>query len=155
MGKFDASMDRDANRMVMPGPYGTAFLTKKVRTFTGAANLGAQGTTTLFTVTGDVLVSVCVTAQVQCTGAGSYNLGVSGATTRIIDGTNDITGLTTTKSLQRGNGLAQIEILGSPVIVPGGQDIIETIGTNDVTAGQLTVYCFWRPMSTDGFVVAA
>lgn len=145
----------DANGRVLDGPYGLDFLVKKTRTFTGAAGLGAQGTTTLFTVTGDVLASVCVTCQTQPTGSASYNLGVSGATTRIIDGTNDVSGLTTVKTLQRGNGMAQIEIIGSPVIIGSGQDIIETIGTADVTAGAITIYCFWRPISTDGLVVAA
>lgn len=35
------------------------------------------------------------------------------------------------------------------------QDIIQTIGTAGVTDGTLVYYCLWRPISSDGAVVAA
>jgi len=45
--------------------------------------------------------------------------------------------------------------LSNGIIIASGQDIIETIGAADITAGALTYYCFWRPLSDDGLVVAA
>lgn len=34
------------------------------------------------------------------------------------------------------------------------QDVIQTIGTANVTAGALTYICIWKPLSEDGLVIA-
>ena len=38
-------------------------------------------------------------------------------------------------------------------VIGGGADIILTIATNNMTAGAIEMYCFWRPLSSDGLVV--
>jgi hypothetical protein len=49
----------------------------------------------------------------------------------------------------------KVEALPAMLIIGAGQDIIETIGATAITAGQLTYYCLWFPISEDGNVVAA
>jgi len=48
-----------------------------------------------------------------------------------------------------------VELLNDPQVIVGGADIIETCGTANVTAGVITYYCLWLPLSSDGDVTAA
>ena len=41
------------------------------------------------------------------------------------------------------------------VVIGGGADIVLTRRVDDLTAGTLTLYCFWRPLSAGASVVAA
>jgi hypothetical protein len=50
---------------------------------------------------------------------------------------------------------ATIQALPSSNIITNGTDIIQTVATANVTAGVLTYYCVWRPLSSDGNVVSA
>ena len=121
---------------------------------------GAQAAYPIYTVTGDVIVQVFAICKASLTSAGAptVELGVSGNTaaliTQIVDGTDllineiwhDATPTTTLEAL---------DIDGArTVVISAGQDIIFTVGTADLTAGDIDFYCLWRPLSRDGKVVA-
>jgi len=151
MGKYEQNLDRDASYAVIGD--GIPFLQRKSRTFTGASGLGAQGTTTLFTVTGSVMMDIFAVCGVRLEGASAtIALGVSGQTAGLIN-TATATAIDagfswTTQAI---NPIARIGT--APAVV--SSNVIETIATADITAGSLYYYCFWRPLSANGNVVAA
>lgn len=155
MTSFAASLDRDANHVPLAGGV-MPFLQRKSRTYTGAAGLGATGATTLFTVTGTVLARIFGACQVDLAGAtATIEGGIAGNTAALIaqtTATNIDAGMSwvdatpaTIEGVDFSNGF----------IIAAGQDILETIATAAISAGQLDFYCFWRPLSVDGAVVAA
>ena len=134
-------------------------LATKAYTFAGQG--GAQGSIGLFTVTGDVEVEIfgiCKDAFTTGGGAATIAVGVAGNTAVIIAQAtatdlianeiwHDATPTTTVESINT--------ITGRRFVISNGQDIIMTIATADLTAGSCTFYCRWRPLSSDGAVVAA
>ncbi len=155
MTTFAASLDRDANRVPLAGGP-LPFLQRKNRTYTGAAGLGATGATTVFTVTGTVLVRCIGACTVDVTGAGTLELGISGNTAGLIAQIADATNLDAGESWVDATP-ATLEGMdfSNGIMIANGQDIIETIGTTALTGGSVDLYCFWRPLSVDGNVVAA
>lgn len=128
--------------------------------FTGGTpnTRGADGGTsdpfTLFTVTGDVLVRIFGVCTVDIAGAtATLEVGVAGNTALLIAqtvGTDiDANKIWSDTTPTIGDTLASV--LG-PFVVPNGLDIIETVGTTDVTGGNIYYVCLWRPLSTDGLV---
>ena len=120
---------------------------------------GAQAAYTIFTITGDVLLQVFGVCDVALTGASAtIELGVSGNTAVLIAQTTgtaldadeiwfDTTPTTTVE---------QIDVDGARTfIIANGQDAILTIATANLTAGDIDFYVLWRPLSSDGLVVAA
>jgi len=154
MSKYEQNLDRDASYGVVPG--GLPFKAVKSRTYTGTSGLGAQGATTLFTVTGVVAVRVFGACSVDLVGAGTLEVGIAGNTAGILAQIADATTLDAGESYVDGTP-ATLEAIdfSSGIIIAAGQDIIETIGTADITAGALEYYCMWRPYSSNGSVVAA
>jgi hypothetical protein len=134
---------------------GMPFLARKSRTYTGAAGLGAQGTTTLFTVTGDVmvfLIGTCVTDLVGATA--TLQIGTPTNTSGLVNQT--ATNIDANEAFQyNGTPASLAAMYDNGNIVCNGEDIKEVIGTADITAGSINLYCFWRPLSTDGMLVAA
>lgn len=131
------------------------------KTYTFAVEGGAQGAIDLFTVTGDVeleIFGICKDAFTTAGGAATIEVGVSGNTAVLIAQAtatdlianeiwHDATPTTTVE---------QVDVVGGRrFIVSGGQNVILTIATADTTAGDCTFYCRWRPLSSDGAVVAA
>lgn len=117
---------------------------------------GTQDPTTIFTVTGDVLVRVFGIVKTTLVGAtATIELGVTGNTAGLIAlttatdlVTNEIWGDATPTEV--GAGLLS-GILG-PYIVVNGLDIIETLATANLTGGEITYVCIWRKLSADGKV---
>lgn len=134
----------------MTRAYGEGYLATK--TTTTAASTGA---TTLFTVTGDVEVGVMGTVETTVTSSGSLTLevGVASSTAGIIAQTAK------TQLVQHRPWVdattALIEGRPSFKVLVNGPDIIETVGTAGASAGSVKYYCWWRPLSSDGNVVAA
>jgi hypothetical protein len=111
----------------------------------------------LFTVSGQVMVAIIGVCSTTLTGAAAtLKVGNATTTTRYIPsftattltagGTVDSTGLVTAGT--------------APVTTPNQtafdtESIIATIGTADITAGVITYYCFYRPLSVGATVVAA
>lgn len=136
-------------------------MVSKRMTFAGATTNdpgdfdGTGNPATLLTVTGDVELIVFGICKTDLAGANAtLEVGVASGTAQLIAQTtatsidakmawNDATpGLTQAKQT-------------SPVIVGVSQNVIQTVGTANITTGVIDYYCFWRPLSTDGNVVAA
>ena len=122
---------------------------------------GATGAYTIFTVTGDVLLQTFGICDVALTsgGAATIELGVAGDTAAFIAQAT-ATALIANEVWIDATPTLTKEIL-DPAAVPrtwivaNGQDVIFTIGGADLTAGDIDFYALWRPLSTDGNVVAA
>lgn len=131
-------------------------LRKSIGNYNFTDDTGAQAAYTIFTVTGDVRVSVIGVCKVPCTGAGTIELGVAGGTAEIIAQAtaadlilnelwHDATP-TTTREL--------IDPTGREWIMSGGQDVIFTVAGAVLTAGDIDFYALWYPLSIDGNVLA-
>lgn len=147
-----SAFTRDANFVPITTK---GLITSKSITY-AAGTTGAEGATTLFTVTGVVIVTVFAHCTSDLTGANAtIEVGISGNTAAVI-------AQTTATTIDSGEiwddaSPATIEALAnnSEKIVAGGTDIIQTIATAAITGGVLTYYCLWTPVSSDGNVVAA
>lgn len=122
-------------------------------------NDGTSDPFTLFTVTGDVLVrifGVC-TVDLVSGGGGTLEVGVTGNTAGLIAQTT-ATDIDASDLWSDSTPTVRVDTLASvlgPYIVANGADIIETVGTADITAGNVYYICLWRPLSPDGNVVSA
>ncbi len=124
-----------------------------------AADTGSQAAYTVFTVTGNVLIhyiiGICATALEGATS--TAELGVSGNTAALI------AQITSTELIANElwhdasptTTLEQLDPTGLAFALGGGQDVIFTIGTADLTAGKVNLYCLWSPLSVGSSVVAA
>ncbi len=152
------SYDRDANGVPIT-THGVK-VSKSMTLAGGTANdpgdsAGTGNPATLFTVTGEVLVRIfatCQTALVSA-GGGTIEVGITGNTAALIAQTTAANILINTVWIDATPGT--IQALPSDQVLTNGTDIIQTIATADVTAGVLTYYCFWSPLSSTGNVVAA
>lgn len=138
------------------GPAGGGIVVPKAVTLSNVAGGGAIGTVGLFTVTGQVLldiIAVCGTTLVGT--SATIAVGNSGSTARYLPqqtATNitagktwDITGLVTA-------GTAPNTTPNQAAV--NAESVIATIATANITAGQLTFYAFYRPLSAGATVVA-
>jgi hypothetical protein len=119
---------------------------------------------TLFNVTGDVMARVYATVQTGLTSTsnnGTLAVGVTGNTGAFLaattmDGTNFPTGAVWAGDT---SPTVKAEVLSAAALnrcpIAGGADIIATVATNSATAGAITFYCEWFPLSPDGDVQAA
>ena len=115
--------------------------------------ISAAGTVTLFTVTGEVEVIIAGYIDVAMTGTlGLLEVGIAGATAGLI-----------AQAAQAALLIDLLWVSATPAtlvakptakIIANGADIIQTAG-GTVTASTVTYYCYWRPLSADGNVVAA
>lgn len=117
---------------------------------------------TIFTVTGDVLITniygVVTTALTSASNNGTIALGVSGATGGFIAATTlDATILHTAGFIWTTTGgilkIYSVPGSGAPFAVGTNTNIILTIATNSASAGGMTIYCQWIPMSAGATVV--
>ncbi len=123
--------------------------------------LSGYDTAAAFTVTGDVLV--------KCVGAvGATGITSTSGTTTLALGTTESTGSIIAATTIDNSDFAATDVWvdTSPavdseamtdawVVVGGGADIILTRSVDDLTAGVLTLYCWWKPLSSTGNVVPA
>lgn len=146
----NAAFSRDENFVPIQG---LGFSSSKAITFS-ALTTGAVGATTLFTVTGTVAVRLFgVVSGVDITGSGTIEAGIAGNTASLLaqtTGTNLDVG-----EIWVDTGPATVELLPALSILTANTNIIQTIATNTLTAGTLTYYCLWFPISSDGQVVSA
>lgn len=119
---------------------------------------------TLFTVDGDVLCRVFATVQTALTSTsnnGTLAIGVTGNTGALIaattmDGTNFPTGAVwagDTSPTVKGEVLSAAAL--NWCLIAGGADILATVATNSATAGAITFYCQYIPLSLDGRIISA
>ena len=115
---------------------------------------GTGNPATLFTVTGDVVASVFGICNVDLDGAtATIEVGVVGGTALLIAQTVATDIDVNEAWVDATPGLTQA--VPSSQIVGNGQDIIQTVGTANITAGSITYYCYYQPLETGATVVAA
>jgi len=151
MTRNDSAFARDANNIPITD---LGLVATKAITYVGATT-GATGATTLFTVTGAVAMRVFGVCGLTLTGAATLEVGISGSTSSVLAQIADATALATDEIYTDATPTTKVEALPSQLIIGAGQDVIQTIGATAITAGQLTYYCLWTPISSDGNVVAA
>lgn len=116
---------------------------------------GTGNPATLFTVTGTVMAIVfghCTTLLAST--SGTLEVGVAGNTAALIAQTT-ATDIDAGEVWRDAAPAVGAEALNDPLVIVGGADIIETVATANITAGVITYYCLWMPLSADGNVVAA
>ena len=150
MTTVSSTFIRDGNHVPITN---LGLIASKAITYVGATT-GATGATTLFTVTGAVAVRVFGICGLTIVGAGTLEVGISGDTARILAQIADATVLATDEIYLDATPTLKVEALPAELIVSNGQDIIQTIGSTALTAGIVTYYCLWTPLSSDGNVVA-
>ena len=120
---------------------------------------GAQGAFTIYTVTGDVYVQVFGLCQVALTsgGAATIELGITGNTAALIAQTTatDLDQYETWQDAGPEANPGAVPIDARGFVIANGADVILTIATADLTAGDIDFVCRWWPISTNGNVVAA
>lgn len=120
---------------------------------------GTSDPTTLFTVTGDVLVKMYGVCTVTLVGAATIEVGLTGNTAEILAQVADTSTIAAGDIWVDGTvddvrGAAFEDVTG-PTLVVDGSNIIETIGTANITAGNLNYRCLWRPLTQGASVVSA
>jgi len=147
--KVATPQDRDSNRQVIIS--NEAFSLESTWTF--VENLtGDQAAHTVFTVTGNVLVSCFGVCDTSIVGAGTMELGVTGNTAGLIAQIANATTLDDGDVWVDANTAVGVGSIPVAKVLNDGNDIILTIGTADLTAGVVDMYCLWRPLSTDSLV---
>lgn len=125
------------------------------------ADLTGYDTAAAFTVTGDVKVRVWgvvgAAAITSTSGTTTLSVGTTENAAGIIAATTiDNSDFDATDVWVDNDPASDCETLATAwTIIGGGADIILTRNVDDLTAGTLTLYCEWTPLSSDGAVVAA
>jgi len=123
-----------------------------------AVSGGAQGTFTIFTVTGDVqaqIFGLCQTLM-NSGGAATIELGITGNTAALIAQTTatDLDQYETWQDAGPEANPGNVDAaMADYFVIANGADVIMTVATADLTAGVIDFYAFWRPLSDDGSVV--
>jgi len=133
--------------------------------FTGASanqhgnNGGTNDPYTLFTVTGDLVIAgFWGVINTNLAGAtATVEVGVPGNTAAILAqelATDMLDGglyVSTTVAA----GIASLPTSGAWQVINDGADIIETVNTSNVTAGQIDYYCIWAPVEDGARLISA
>ena len=121
----------------------------KTVTFDGSAGNGAIGTVALGTVTGSILIThVTARCKVDLVGAATLEAGVAGNTAILISQIADATNLDAGEWWHSAS-----PILGAAQAILDrclADNPILTIGTANITAGQIEFVFMWLPLSSDG-----
>lgn len=165
MTTFDALLDQDANGYKIQGE--TPFLIRKRITFAGGTTNdpgdydGTGNPATIFTITGDVMIGtpfyICKT---DLEGAlATLALGVTGLAEKFIaHGTVTATDVNVGYAFNVNGGDIALPYTNTATVfeksILSNIDIIQTVGTANITAGVIDYYLFWRPLSSDGRVTA-
>lgn len=146
--RTSAAFNRDANNVPIASE---GLIATKTLAYDGT--IGAIGASTLFTVTGTVLVRVlAVCSEDLASAGGTIEVGITGNTASLIA---QITATTLDDGeIWVDNSPATVAAIGSQKIL-NGTSISEKITGATVTDGTLAYFCLWVPLSDDGNVVAA
>lgn len=110
---------------------------------------GAQGSHTLFTVTGDVLVTVFGSCTTNMAGStADFEVGVTGNTAGLISQIANVEDLDAGEIYQDATPEVGTVALPSSRIIVGGLDILLKITNATITGGVVDWYCLWRPLSS-------
>jgi len=149
MTQIASAFTRDANHVPITG---LGLVVSKAITYS-ALTTGAVGTTTLFNVTGLVACRLfAVVSGVDLTGSGTIEAGIAGNTAALL--AQVAATALDVGEIWTDSGPSTVEPLPAQSLITD-TDIIQTIASNTITAGTLTFYCLWEPVSSDGNVEAA
>ncbi|OGU80422.1 MAG: hypothetical protein A2W11_00715 [Ignavibacteria bacterium RBG_16_35_7] len=166
MATITSSFYRDANRIPI---WTDGIITKRTITFAGATanawgdEAGTLDGGALYTVTGLVfvkLIAVCTTS-LDSAGGGTLSVGITGLTTLFLP-SETATQIDAGQIWANDAGNGTSIIIGAegaatgnlPEYAINGINIILSTATADIESGILDFYCIWRPISTDGSIVA-
>jgi len=125
------------------------------RLVSNAVTLGTAGATNIFDVTGGVeaiVVGLVTTAVSKSAGAVTLEVGTADSTAAVIAQLTDADDLAE-DDVYAGNASHDVAALPSAKVL-NETTIIQTTGAN-CSAGEITYYCFWKPITSDGNVAAA
>ena len=152
----NASLNRDANRAIFQT--NEAFQAPLAWTF-AAANTGSIAQHTLFTVTGDVILSLFGIVNTTLTSGGASTISAGG-----VGNVAALLGVTTATNLADGDvwvdttdtrvGFGPL-VAAHEFVCNDGLDVTIDILTATITAGQIDFYCLYRPLESGASVVAA
>lgn len=154
MGRLDF-MPIDAYSVAVASPDAFAGGTTNARGDDG----GDNDPYTLFNVEGDVLVRIYGVVTTTLVGAATLEVGVTGNTAELLAQVADATTMAAGDVWHNGTvddvrALALSDIPG-PTVITNGSDIIETVGTTNITAGNIYYVCLWRPITNGASVKSA
>jgi hypothetical protein len=139
------------------------FVQTKTMTFAGGTTNdpgdvdGTGNPATLFTVTGDVILRIIGICKTNLAGAtATLEVGLTGNTATLI-AQSTATDIDADEIWHDATPDAKVELnsVAGARIISGGQDVIQTVGTANITSGVVEYYCFWRPLSSTGLVESA
>lgn len=157
--QFDSVQDQAQVQKLFPRLADPKIITAAATSFTTGASPA-----TLFTVDGDCLVRLFAsvqTALASTSSTGTLAIGVTGNTglffaATTMDGTNFPIGAAwagDTSPTLKGELLSATAL--NWAMVAAGADIIATVATNSATAGAITFYCQYVPLSRDARIIPA
>ena len=139
------------------------YVTKSI-TFVEGAGTGSVGTVALFTVTGEVEILrfsptvVLTLTENAVPGGATLAVGVTNATGLFIAATTALllaTGEFWTEATGGGVANSGIAIPAALKDIEITSNIIFTVAVSNLTGGTIRCDIYWRPLSTNGLVVAA
>lgn len=134
---------------------------EKLMTFAGGTNNdpgdydGTGNPATLFTVTGTVFAKVIAVVETDLAGASAtVAVGTAKGTTSIIaqSTATDLDVNEIWHDATPDNSVEATTVAPERII---NQDIIQTVGTANITSGAIRYICLWRPLSMNATVVPA
>lgn len=135
-------------------------LESKTVTFTAAA-YELNTAVTVFTVTGTVMARawgvVGTAIEADSGNDGTISLGVEDNVACLLAATTANETNFAAADVWTDNGTAQADTIGATpwVVIANGEQIEINVLTEDITAGSMTLYCEWLPVSSGASVVAA
>jgi len=158
------AQDTHAEMMVLTDPNFVSYDAPRIVTYTTAAMSSGYGTAEspldLFTVTGTIkarVVAVVGTSVTSTSNTGTLSLGVVGdvgclLAVQTIDATAFVANDVWTLDQDADTPSAESPSLWT--VIPNGLSIDLTIATNNMTAGVVTFYIEWIPLSSDAALAA-
>jgi len=116
---------------------------------------GTGDPATLFTVTGQVFMKLFAVCEVALEGASAtIAVGTALSSAGLIASTT-AANIIANEIWHDATPDASIELSSVATEKIVNQNVIQTVGTANITAGRLKYFCLWKPISADGNVVAA
>ena len=134
---------------------------QKVMTFAGATTNdpgdfnGTGNPATLFTVTGVVAMKLFALCTVDLAGATATLIVGTAKNTNGLLASTTATDLDANELWHDATPDASVELSSVAAEKIVAQNVIQTVGTADITSGSLTYVCLWRPLTANATVVAA
>ena len=140
---------------------GVGAVAEKVMTFAGGTTNdpgdfdGTGNPATLFTVTGTVLMKLFGVVETDLAGATATLIVGTAINTSGLIASTTATNLAINEIWHDATPDASVELSSVATEKIVNQDVIQTVGTANITSGVIRYICIWKPISLDGSVVAS